>query len=376
MTAGSTGAAGLVTTGLTVDVQGSRLLDGADLVAPSGAITALLGASGAGKSTLLRAVAGLTPSTGSVEIAGTDVSTLPAGRRGVGIAFQAPRLLPDLTVVDNVTLALRAARVGTAERRRRGMELLDRVGLADRADDDVAVLSGGEAQRVNLLRALAGDPDVLLLDEPFSAVDAPLRVELRGQVHALVRDEATARSTPMTTVLVTHDVEDVLAIADHVVVLDDGRVVQQGPRGEVFARPVSVRVAGLVRADQQVSGRLVDGAFVPDAAPDDGDGRDAGSAAGRPAALDADGHAGSDGRCLAVTRTGALRLRAASAHGLPGVLREVVPSPAPGLPATARVDVGAATLRVQAVTDVGASLPPGRPVRVGHDGPIWVVPFP
>jgi sulfonate transport system ATP-binding protein len=202
--------------GLVRDFGGRRVLSGLDLAVAPGEFVALLGRSGSGKSTLLRVLAGI-DGTGEDGVSGTV--ELPGS---VAVAFQEPRLLPWRSVVDNVRLGLHRDDAGAAAER-----ALAEVGLAERADAWPLTLSGGEAQRASLARALVREPDLLLLDEPFGALDALTRIAM----HDLVLD-LWGRHRP-GILLVTHDVDEALALADRVLVLDDGRIVGDhtpGPR--------------------------------------------------------------------------------------------------------------------------------------------------
>jgi molybdate transport system ATP-binding protein len=224
---------------LVVDRGGFRL--DARLTAARGEVVALLGPNGAGKSTALRALAGLESLTGGhVRLDGADVTTTPTERRPIGMVFQDYLLFAHLSAVDNVAFGPRCAGVPRARARAAALELLERVGLADRAHLRPRALSGGQAQRVALARALAVRPRLLLLDEPLAALDAHTRVEVRsGLRHHLAEVEAA-------TVLVTHDPLDAMVLADRVTVIEEGRVVQEGPPAEVARRPRTGYVARLV----------------------------------------------------------------------------------------------------------------------------------
>lgn len=236
-----TNATGLVLQGVAAAPGGAEVLSGVDLEVPSGSCTAVLGPSGAGKTTLLRVVAGLEPAAaGSIRAGGRDLTDLPAHQRRVGVVFQEPRLFPHRAVRDNVAFGLEVAGVAADERHRRAGELLDRVGLADLGDRTVEGLSGGEQQRINLARALAVDPDVLLLDEPLSSVDP----ERRDALLAVIA-EATAG---LTRVHVTHDRGEAAEVGDRVAVLLGGRIVQHAPAQQLFEQPHDAAVAAMLGA--------------------------------------------------------------------------------------------------------------------------------
>jgi sulfate transport system ATP-binding protein len=233
--------------------------------APSGAITTLLGPSGAGKSTLLRLIAGLeAPDAGSVHIAGVDCTHLPVQKRGIGVVFQSYALFRHMTVRENIAFGLVERRVPRAEVEARVDEMLRLVQLEDYGQRRPGQLSGGQRQRVAFARALAIRPQLLLLDEPFGALDTRVRVELREWLQSL------HERTGVTTLLVTHDQEEALEISQHVVVLSDGRVAQAGPPAEIYDRPATPFVASFVGGTsvlhgQVRSGRAELGALVMDA---------------------------------------------------------------------------------------------------------------
>jgi sulfate transport system ATP-binding protein len=218
--------------------------------APSGAVTALLGPSGAGKSTLLRVIAGLEqPDAGQVLIAGKDCANVRIQDRGVGLVFQSYALFEHLTVRQNIGFGLEVRGRRDNEVRTRVNELLALVQLDGFADRKPAQLSGGQRQRVAFARALAVEPKVLLLDEPFGALDARVRVELREWLKTM------HAHTHVTTVLVTHDQEEAFEIADQVVVLFDGRVAQAGPAHEIYDRPANAKVAAFVGGANVLQGK-------------------------------------------------------------------------------------------------------------------------
>jgi thiamine transport system ATP-binding protein len=224
--------------GLEVRYGSAVALRGIDLEIPTGEVVAVLGPSGSGKSTLLRAVAGLEPpAAGRVTWDGTDLAGLPPHRRGFGLMFQEHLLFPHADVAGNVAFGLRMHGWPHPEVTGRVRELLELVGLPGYWHRSVASLSGGEAQRVALARALAPRPRLLMLDEPLGSLDRPQRTRLVGELGVLLRAEAA------TSIVVTHDQDEAFALADRVVVLVAGRVVEDGPSARVWARPASVEAA-------------------------------------------------------------------------------------------------------------------------------------
>nr|WP_243850526.1 ABC transporter ATP-binding protein [Modestobacter marinus] len=228
-----------------VVVRRGPLLVDVELAVADGEVLAVLGPNGAGKSTVLRVLAGLlAPDGGRVSVGddvwdGDDVH-LPAHRRPLGMVFQDHLLFPHLSVTENVAFGLRTRGVGKAAARAAAAAWLERVGLADLGARRPGQLSGGQAQRAALARALVGDPRVLLLDEPLSALDARTRLAVRAELHRHLSDYAGS------AVLVTHDPVDAMALADRIVVIEDGRVVQAGTPAEVARRPRTDYVARLV----------------------------------------------------------------------------------------------------------------------------------
>jgi sulfate transport system ATP-binding protein len=207
-------------------------LDDVSVEVGSGSLTALLGPSGSGKSTLLRIVAGLeTADAGSVSIDGVDVTGRPPQKRGVGFVFQHYAAFKHMTVHDNVAFGLRIRRRPKAEIEERVSRLLQLVQLDRFAKRFPSQLSGGQRQRMGLARALAIDPSVLLLDEPFGALDARVRAELREWLRRL------HEQTHTTTVIVTHDQDEAMEVADEVAVMSQGRIEQVGTPREVYERP-------------------------------------------------------------------------------------------------------------------------------------------
>jgi iron(III) transport system ATP-binding protein len=216
-------------------------LHGVSLAVAEGEFVCFLGPSGCGKTTLLRIIAGLErQNAGVVRILGRDVSSLPPSQRNYGIVFQSYALFPNLTAARNVGYGLEARRAAKADAARRVDELLDLVGLRVHRDRYPAQLSGGQQQRVALARALAPSPALLLLDEPLSALDARVRQGLRHEMKAL------QRRLGITTIMVTHDQEEALTMADRIVVMNHGGVEQIGTPIEVYTEPSSLFVARFV----------------------------------------------------------------------------------------------------------------------------------
>src|SRR6202161_3477607 len=209
-------------------------LQDVSLEVPEGALTALLGPSGSGKSTLLRIIAGLeTPDSGTISIAGTDVSHQIPRKRGIGFVFQHYAAFTHMSVRDNVAFGLKIRKRPKAEVTERVDELLALVGLTKWADQRPAQLSGGQRQRMALARALAVQPKVLLLDEPFGALDAVFRAELRAWLRRLHDEQGT------TTVLVTHDQEEAMEISDRIAVMSEGHIERGGSPRERYDAPGS-----------------------------------------------------------------------------------------------------------------------------------------
>jgi len=216
-------------------------LDGLNLDIAPGEFVALLGPSGCGKTTALRVLAGLEDAdSGRVEVGGRDITRVPTSARDMGMVFQAYSLFPHMTARQNVEFGLRLRHIPAARRRVRASEMLDLVELTDHADRYAHQLSGGQQQRVALARALAIEPQVLLLDEPLSALDAKVRVQLRDEIRRIQLEVGT------TTLFVTHDQEEALAVADRVGVMRSGNLEQLASPHDLYARPATPFVADFV----------------------------------------------------------------------------------------------------------------------------------
>ena len=239
-------------TGISKKFGAFVALDDVDLSVASGRLTALLGPSGGGKSTLLRIIGGLEePDTGQVRIDGREATGVPAQRRNVGFVFQHYAAFKHLSVFRNVAFGLEIRKRPKAEIRRRVHELLELVHLEQFADRLPAQLSGGQRQRMALARALAVEPSVLLLDEPFGALDAKVRRELRAWLRRL-HDEVH-----VTTVFVTHDQEEALEVSDEIVVINHGRIEQVGAPADLYDKPANDFVMEFLGPVTSLDGRLV-----------------------------------------------------------------------------------------------------------------------
>jgi sulfate/thiosulfate transport system ATP-binding protein len=229
-----------------------QALDDVSLTVPDGSLTALLGPSGSGKSTLLRIIAGLEePDAGTVLISGEDATQKPAQKRGVGFVFQHYAAFKHMTVYENVAFGLQIRRWQRPKVRERVHELLNLVQLEGLADRYPSQLSGGQRQRMALARALAVEPRVLLLDEPFGALDAKVRKDLRAWLRRL-HDEVH-----VTTIFVTHDQEEAMDIAKQLVVMNDGRIEQTGTATELYEKPANEFVMSFVGEVNRLGEHLV-----------------------------------------------------------------------------------------------------------------------
>lgn len=221
--------------------DGTIALAGVSLVFPRSKTTALVGPSGSGKSTILKIIAGLSqPTSGKVTFEGQDVTDLPPERRNIGMVFQSYALFPNMNVLENVEFGLRVRGMPAAQRRKAAEEALATVQISALAQRRIHQLSGGQQQRVALARAVVIKPDILLLDEPLSALDAKIRHELRAELARLLHQ------FKITAVYVTHDQQEAMSLGDQVVVMDKGAIAQSGAPHEVYSQPASEFVANFI----------------------------------------------------------------------------------------------------------------------------------
>jgi putative spermidine/putrescine transport system ATP-binding protein len=240
--------------GVTKAFAGQLALTGVDLTMKPGEFIALLGPSGCGKTTVLRTLSGLEQVTeGRILIDGEDVADLPVNKRDIGMVFQSYSLFPHMTVLENVEFGLRMRKVEKESRVRRSNEALEMVGLGHLGERYAHQLSGGQQQRVALARALVTRPRVLLLDEPLSALDAKVRVQLRDEIRKIQQE------TGITAVFVTHDQEEALAVADRVAVMNAGSIEQIGTPEDLYLRPATEFVAAFVGLSNRLEGVLEHG---------------------------------------------------------------------------------------------------------------------
>jgi iron(III) transport system ATP-binding protein len=310
--------------GLSKSFGPTVAVDGVTCEAPGGKLTFLLGPSGCGKTTVLRMVAGLLePTGGAVRFGDRDVTALPAERRGCGMVFQGYALWPHMTVAENVAFGLESRKVPRDEVRRRTGEALEMVRMAPYAARRPAELSGGQQQRVALARAVVYRPEVLLLDEPLSNLDARLRAEMRREIRRVV-DEAR-----LTAIHVTHDQHESLSMADRIIVMREGRIEQVGGPRELYERPASRFVAEFMGETNVLAGTAT------------GDALTVRTAAGPLASTGAGGRAA--GSAIAViVRPEALRVHADHdvPPGAPALRGIVAESSYLGATSTCRIDCG------------------------------------
>jgi len=307
-----------------------------------GELVALLGPSGCGKTTALRLLAGLEEADGGrVVIGGQDVTGLPANKRDVGMVFQSYSLFPHMVAWENVAFGLQMRKVGPAERKRRALEVLDLVGLAPMAYRYAVQMSGGQQQRVALARALAIQPKVLLLDEPLSALDAKVRSRLRDEIRRVQLEVG------ITTLFVTHDQEEALAIADRVGVMNAGHIEQLGPPTQVYTRPATPFVAEFVGLTNRLPGTVsrgevdVRGARLPLVHPD-----------------------AADGNAVALVRPEAVAMTSEGDIGDGPLVGTVIAVAFLGATSRVTVDLGDITVLAQLPTSEAAANPAGTRVKL------------
>ena len=250
----SQGFDGISLRDVAVELDGNAIVGGINLEFAPGSFTSLLGPSGCGKTTLLRVLAGLQqPSLGTVHRGGENITKSTPAQRDCGMVFQTLALFPHLNVIDNVMFPLRRLKLPTASMRERALELLRMMHIEDMAAQPIDKISGGQAQRVAIARALAQDPHLLLLDEPFSALDAELRDELRTEIRVI------QKKLGISVVMVTHDQEEAFTVSDQVVVMNAGAIEQVGSPATLIVSPQTQFVAKFVGRRNEITCYLNDG---------------------------------------------------------------------------------------------------------------------
>jgi putative spermidine/putrescine transport system ATP-binding protein len=323
-------------------------LDGIDVAIETGEFLSLLGPSGCGKTTALRLVAGFDrPSGGRILVDGKDVTSVPPNRRDMGMVFQAYSLFPNMTAERNVEFGLRIRKQGKDGRRTRVGELLELVGLGHAAKRYPHQLSGGMQQRVALARALAISPRVLLLDEPLSALDAKVRVQLREEIRRIQLEFG------ITTIYVTHDQEEALSISDRVAVLSQGRIEQIGGPAEIYGFPLTPFVAEFVGTMNRLEATVTD--------PDVGEVEYGGVRL----AVDAVKGRNRGERLLVLVRPESIDLGDAGNGGAGGLTGDILTHTFLGPVTRLKIDVGAGELTADLPAARAAALPIGMRVRAG-----------
>jgi len=323
----------------------NKALDGVDVHLNQGEFLSLLGPSGCGKTTALRLVAGFDrPNAGTIVVDGKDITHMTPSKRDMGMVFQAYSLFPNMTARQNVEFGLKIRGQDRTHRRDRVGELLELVGLGHAGDRYPHQLSGGMQQRVALARALAIEPRVLLLDEPLSALDAKVRVQLREEIRRIQLDLG------ITTLYVTHDQEEALSVSDHVAVMYGGRIEQMGSPAEMYSAPATPFVAEFIGTMNRLEGTVVDG------------GQGTIETGGVIYQVDAARGKPRGARVLVLIRPETVEVSAANGGG-PNVIRgEVLTHTFLGPVTRLRIDGGAASLIADMPTVRAAALPPGSKV--------------
>ncbi|MDQ0757360.1 ABC transporter ATP-binding protein [Arthrobacter sp. B3I4] len=249
---------GLEITGLSKVLGGRTIIDDLNLSVNEGELVSLLGPSGCGKTTTLRMIAGfLTPDQGSIKVAGRDVTALGADKRPSAMVFQNYALWPHMTVFKNVAFPLKLRKLPKAEIEEHVSNVLGLVNLLHHKHSRPGQISGGEQQRVALARALVQEPDLLLLDEPLSNLDAKLRVKVREDIREI------QQRLGITTVIVTHDQDEALSMSDRIAVMNNGRIEQYSTPAELYAQPKTAFVAGFIGTMNRIEGTYRDGVILP-----------------------------------------------------------------------------------------------------------------
>jgi iron(III) transport system ATP-binding protein len=324
---------------------------GVDFSIKTGAMATLLGPSGCGKTTTLRCLAGLErPDGGRIAIGGQVLADAASGtfvppqRRNLGMVFQSYAIWPHMTVLENVAYALEGRGIGKSERRKRAMEALAWVRLADLADRPAPRLSGGQQQRVAIARALAGRPQALLFDEPLSNLDAKLRIEMRNELKRIQRESG------LTAVYVTHDQAEALAISDEIIVMKEGRIVERGAPVDIYRHPRHVFTAQFLGSTNLIAGTVAEanaGALAVN------------TALGRILGIDPTGALRDGAKVMVSIRPEDLSANAANANKFEGRMTF-----AAFAGAAVEAEVACGEVKIQCLLDRNADLTPGRSVTL------------